>query len=435
MLPFRFIHVADLHLDSLFIGMSGIPHEMRTFLQNSTFAALEHLVNLAVSEAVDFIVISGDVFDASNSSLRAQLRLQEVWEQLGRHQIAVYVIHGNHDPLNSPRVRLPVPPHVHVFGPQIESITARRRLDNQPVAIVSGMSYPQSSVTDNLSLQYYRDLDSPLYHIALLHANVDGQEGHDVYAPCSRKDLINSGYDYWALGHIHKRQIINESPWIVYPGNIQGRSMKESGAKGCYVVNVMESGESSLQFHELDVVRWHDKQLSITGIDGLDAWTERVEQLMEEVRTEEAGRMNIVRITFIDRGPVHRQLESGQETEELVQELRRRELKLLARDGADVMVWPSGFKVASGVDIDRDALLEEDSFIGELLRLGHGAENDDDRLNDLMSRALSSLMDNRPLVRLLKETGPEERLAWLRRAEELAASLLWDNDEKGGDAL
>ncbi|MGG6311445.1 metallophosphoesterase family protein [Paenibacillus macerans] len=437
---FRFLHAADLHLDTPFSGMSGVPDRLRRFLRESTFAAFDRLIRLAIAESVDFVVISGDIYDASDSSLRAQLRLREGWDKLGKHGIPVYLIRGNHDPLSSRRLRLALPGHVTEFGPQAESVTAVRRSDGQPVAVVTGTSYPTPAVTENLSLKYRREPGSPLYHIALLHGNVDGQEGHDAYAPCSLRDLQASGYDYWALGHIHKRQILSEAPWVVYPGNIQGRSLKETGPKGCYLVDVRENGEAELSFRRLDEVLWLESGLPIDGLASEEAWKARVDERMDELREAEPGKITVVRLTFTGRGPLHALLQSGQEAAELLQELRRRESLRLEEvfqgAGTEVppagIVWPSGFKLDTALEMDRDLLLEEDSFLGELFRLGGKAAREPELLGDIAEQALASLADNRQLRRLLQELGPEERLDLLRRAEELAATLLDDDGPRDG---
>lgn len=441
MIPFRFIHAADLHLDSPFAGMSGVPEKLRQHLQQSTFAALNRLVELAIAEQADFIVVSGDVYDASDSSLRAQLRLREAWDLLGVHGIPVYVIHGNHDPLNAGRLRLAHPEHIKVFSSEVESVIARRRSDGQPVAVISGISYPTSAVTENTSLQFRREPSSELYHIGLLHANVDGQEGHDAYSPCSLRDLQQSGYDYWALGHIHKRQILHEAPWVVYPGNLQGRSMKETGAKGCYVVDVDQHGRAELSFRALDHVRWLEVELSITGLSSEEQLRDQAEERLDELREHSGGRLQIVRFVLTGRGALHEMLQTGSEGEELIQELRRKENQRLEVEAISSssdkvsmsrVVWPAGLKVRTGAEMDRAALLQEDSFLGELLRLADSAEYESTLREQIVGSALSSVNDHRRLRELVRELGAEEKAALVRQAAEMAVSLLTEQEPKGG---
>ncbi|MCK8488775.1 DNA repair exonuclease [Paenibacillus sp. MBLB2552] len=436
MKAFRFLHAADLHLDTPFSGMSGVPDRLRRLLRESTFAAFDRLIRLAIEEAVDFIVISGDIYDASDSSLRAQLRLREGWDKLGEHGIPVYLIRGNHDPLSGRRLRLALPGHVYEFGPRAESVTAVRRHDGEPVAVLTGSSYPTPAVHDNLALQYRREPGSALYHIGLLHGNVDGQEGHDAYAPCSLRDLEASGYDYWALGHIHKRQILCESPWVVYPGNIQGRSLKETGPKGCYLVEVAENGEAELSFHRLDQVLWQESRLAINGLTTEEAWKASVEEQLDELREAEPGRITVVRLTFTGRGPLHGVLQSGSEAAELLQELRRKESLKLETASLDTdtgaenlrlgegIVWLAGFKLETGMELDRESLLAEDSFLGELFRLGEQTTAEPEVVEELVRAALAPLSDNRQLRRLLQELDSKAKQNLLRRAEELAAALL-----------
>jgi len=435
MVPFKFIHAADLHLDSQFKGVSGLSDGIRAFLRESTFASLERLTQLAIREQADFMVISGDVYDAKDSSLQAQLRFQEALDRLGEHGIGVYIIHGNHDPLDGPRMRTAKKEHVHVFGPDFERATACRRQDRQPVAVIGGISYPSSKVTENTSRYFHRSKDSSLFHIALLHANVDGDPTHETYSPCTRRDLTAAGYQYWALGHIHKRQVLQEYPHIVYPGNIQGRSIREAGAKGCYAVQVDKDGNVELEFHELDTVRWFQETISIDGMDGEESFHTMVEARMQNIRSERPGQMSIVRFIVTGRGSLHERLEQGRMAEELLHEFRRRAVRSAGEPGGlRGLVWIESFEIRSGPWIDREALLQEDSFLGELLRYGQRAGEDERIRSDLLRSALGPLTANAELRRLLAETTEEERAGWLRRAEEMAVMLLAkDGREREGE--
>ncbi|CAM2956775.1 DNA repair exonuclease [Paenibacillus sediminis] len=427
MQPFRFIHAADLHLDSLFIGLSGVTDQVRAHLRESTFAALENLVQLGVEEKVDFIVLSGDIYDAGQSSLRAQLRFQEAMQQLEHHGIPVYMIHGNHDPLDSPKANLRVPSNVHVFGPEVEKVIACHRGTGEPVAVVGGVSYRTSSITDNLALSFTRDSASNLFHIAILHANVDGNNEHDSYAPCTRNDLFRSGFDYWALGHIHKRQVLSVSPAIVYPGNIQGRHIKETGPKGCYVVDVNEESKCSLTFHELANVRWYEEELSIDGMQTEEDLKLNIEELLDVIREKSARKMSLVRIHITGRGILHHKLEAGYVLEDLLQEIRRRE----ALHPVHQLVWIEKIKVATSAEVDHQLLIEEDSFLGELFRLGQKAERDEKLGEEIVDSALAPLAENRHIRQLLNKMSHEDKINLIKRAKEMAAALLHDHSDLG----
>jgi exonuclease SbcD len=432
MIPFRFIHAADLHLDSKFAGMKGLSDPIRQHVRESTFTALRHLVELAISEQVDFIVISGDVYDAADSSLRAHLSLQRAFEELGNQGIHVYVIHGNHDPLDGPRLQIKDADHVHVFGPEVESYVARRRDDHREVAVVSGISYPTSKVTENTAQKFHRDAESTLFHIAILHANVDGDPVHETYSPCTSKELVLSGYDYWALGHIHQRRVIHEYPHIVYAGNVQGRSVKEIGPKGCYVVEVSEDAGLQLTFHELDHVRWYREEISIDGIHEVDEWRILVEEKVDSIRRQCPEQMSIVRWMITGRSSIHRALESGHIAVELEDELRRREIGRAESGQFGGLVWSESFSLHSGIDIDRSELIREDHFLGEMLRLAEKMNHDVDLTSELLEKALAPLMNNREMRRIISESSEEERQDWLQRAGELGSMLLLEKASEGG---
>ncbi|WP_438349789.1 metallophosphoesterase family protein [Paenibacillus sp. FA6] len=432
MIPFRFIHAADLHLDSKFAGMKGLSDIIRQHLRESTFIALRHLIEVAIVEQVDFIVISGDVYDAADSSLRAHLSLQAAFEELGSHGIHIYVIHGNHDPLDGPRLQIKDADHVHVFGPEVESYRARRRTDQREVAVVSGISYPTSKVTENTALKFRREDESTLFHIAILHANVDGDPVHETYSPCTRKELESSGYDYWALGHIHQRRVIQEYPHIVYAGNIQGRSVKETGPKGCYVVEVSEDASLQLTFHELDHVRYVREEMSIDGIHDIEEWRMRVEEKVDNIRILRPDQMSIVRWIITGRSSIHRTLESGHVARELEDELRRREIARAESGQFGGLVWSESISLHSGIEIDRSELMREDHFLGEMLRLAEKVDQHDELTKELLDKALAPLMSNRVIRGMLNETSEQERREWLERAGELGAMLLLDKASDGG---
>lgn len=425
MIPFRFLHAADLHLDSRFAGLSHLPQAIRSYLRESTFAALGRLVCVAIEQRTDFVVISGDVYDVTDASLQGQLRFREALEELGRHGIQVFLIHGNHDPLDGPRLAAEPPDHVTVFGAsEPGQAIARLRGGGSEVAIVSGISYPTAKVTENTALRFNRQPGSGVFHIALLHGNVDGDLQHETYSPCSRKDLIGRGFDYWALGHIHKRSILHDRPPIVYPGNIQGRSIKETGPKGCYIVDVDAEGAAVLQFHELDCVRWQVREISIEGLKDEAEWTLAVENAVEEIREETPQLMSVVRFRLTGRGAVHKVLAEKGAADDLLTELQRRETVRAERREYAGLVWTEGFAIETGLAVDRERLLAEDSFLGEMLRLAGRSGDAEQELEELVTSALRPLMENQELRKLLSALSTEEKRDWLRSAAELGITLL-----------
>lgn len=235
-----FIHVADLHLDSPFKGMRNIPQSLYEQLRQSTFRSFEKIVQVAIQKQVDFLLLVGDLFEHEKQSLRAQVFLRECFEKLNEHQkIQVYLSYGNHDYVSGNKLRLSYPENVHVFpNENIQSFLYEK--NNESLAKIYGFSYENKVVSDNKASQYEVVDSSVPFHIGMLHGSLHGLEGHDPYAPFYLTDLKSKAIQYWALGHIHQRQVISENPHIIYPGNIQGRHRNEAGAKGCYYVQMSE---------------------------------------------------------------------------------------------------------------------------------------------------------------------------------------------------
>ncbi|UJF31535.1 metallophosphoesterase family protein [Paenibacillus hexagrammi] len=320
----RFLHAADLHLDSPFKGMNQIPATVRERVRESTFEALSLLVNLAIQERVDFIVISGDVYDLADRSLRAQIRFQKALRHLAEEGIPAYIVHGNHDPEDGRAAKLQWPAAVHFFACDRVETAEVVKPGRGVIAHIHGISYATAAVTENLA-QRFRAKAEDICQIGLLHTNVDGDASHDNYAPCSKSDLLAAGMHYWALGHVHTREVLNESPAIVYPGNLQGRSIRETGPRGCYIVDIQEDGRAELTFHALDQVRWFRESLSVAGMQTEQELKDRLGELLERVRAEADGRDAVVRIVLEGRGPVHGLLRRGRALDELTAELREDE--------------------------------------------------------------------------------------------------------------
>ncbi|MBD0381022.1 metallophosphoesterase family protein [Paenibacillus sedimenti] len=414
----RFVHAADLHVDSPFKGMSALPERVRERIRESTFGALKELVTLAIEEKADFVLISGDVYDLSDRSLRAQIRFQRAMEQLAARGIPAYIIHGNHDPQDGRAAKLVWPAAVHFFAcDRVETVDVEKP-DLGVIAQVHGISYRTSSVTDNLAHQFKAG-NPNVYQIGLLHTNVDGDPGHDNYAPCTKQELIASGMHYWALGHVHTRQVLNEqSPTIVYPGNIQGRSIRETGARGCYVVDVHEDGRAELTFHALDRVRWFHEKVSVAGLQTEQELKDRLGEHIERIREEADGRDAVVRFVLEGRGMVHALLRKGRALDELTAEFREDEAE------RSRFVWIESIEDRTGSEIDLEALQQEKSFLGDLLRLSHALREDDAALAEFAREALAALQSLPQAAGAPAAADPERLRQWLRAAEELAADLL-----------
>src|SRR3990170_6276133 len=255
MTAFRFVHTADLHLDSPFVGIQEVDDRVASELREATFRTFDRIVELCLERRADFLLVAGDIYDGRDRSLRAQLRLRDGLKPLSEAGIPSFIVHGNHDPLDSWAATLEWPDRVHIFGGKSVTAQAVER-NGETISHVYGISYPTQEVRKNLARRYQRTEDGP-FAIGLLHCNVGDDTGHEPYAPCSLADLVQPGMDYWALGHVHNHRILSgKEPMIVYPGNPLGRNPRELGARGCYVVEVDETGHPTAEFIAVDTIRW-----------------------------------------------------------------------------------------------------------------------------------------------------------------------------------
>ncbi|GLX66872.1 metallophosphoesterase family protein [Paenibacillus glycanilyticus] len=418
--PFRFIHAADLHLDSPFRGMSKVPERLKEKLMASTFTALRRLTETAIAEQVDFIVVSGDLYDEADRSLKAQLFLLKEWERLQQHGIAVFVIHGNHDPLNGARAELKLPSNVTQFGATGMEYRPAYCRSGELAAFVYGMSYGKRHVTDNLAAGYSAVAGAP-FHIAMLHGNVNGDQSHDPYAPCSLEELTGKGFDYWALGHIHTRKVLHEYPHIVYSGNIQGRNPRETGAKGCYVVEVSAARAVRLTFLALDEIRWLEDELPITGIHTEQELLLRLEEQVEKLALEGDGRTVMVRLALTGQGPLHQKLADPLTVQALLEQLQQ-----LSPDA-----WVYSLDGHTRAELRLADLEDENSFAMELYRLAQRLENDHEAWRREAASAVSPLAGHAKLGRLLRGQWEELPVDWLQQARELTIGLLSSEGSEG----
>lgn len=259
MQTFKFIHAADLHLDSPLVGLRDRAGDMGERLARASKLALDNLIDLAIDEQCRFMVLAGDIFDGDIRNFQSALHFAKQMRRLKDANIDVFIVLGNHDAENKFMSRLEFSEHVHIFASKAPQTLV---LDDIAVAL-HGQSFPKRDVTDNIARSYPAALQGH-FNIGVLHTACTGRaEHHAPYAPCSVEQLVNHGYAYWALGHVHKHQILNRDPWVVYPGNLQGRSAKEIGAKGAIVVEVQSGSVRSVEHRALDVLRWEHAEIDV----------------------------------------------------------------------------------------------------------------------------------------------------------------------------
>lgn len=301
---FRFLHAADTHIDSPLEGLEAYDGAPVAALRGATRAAFENLVRLALDEEVDFLLLAGDVYDGDWKDFSTGLFFTRQMARLKAAGIPVYLIAGNHDAASVLTRRLTLPDNVHVFSTRTAE---SKTLEGLPVAI-HGRGFPHRAVPENLVLDYPERLPGR-FNIGLLHTSLTGAPGHDPYAPCSLADLAAKGYQYWALGHVHQPQVLAREPWVVYPGNPQGRHIRETGARGCRLVTVGDDLEVvEAEFRALDVVRWVRLEVEVSAANGLaDVYT-RISAALAQATAAAEGRLLAARIVLVGATPLHNTL-------------------------------------------------------------------------------------------------------------------------------
>jgi len=281
---FRFIHCADLHLGSRFKGLEAVNPIMAERMRKSILESFKRIVDTAIEKKADAMIISGDIYDEKNELPSTRMWLSE---QLARVKIPVYICRGNHDNKTSWDESIPYPENVHEFGIEPEKFDIVDDIE------IIGVSYATPHEDRNLAAMAEGTPDK--FTIFCGHCDLESvTEGHP-YAPCILTDLQGKGVDYWALGHIHKRNEVFANPYVVYPGNIQGRSFKETGEKGAYLVTVESGRVSSLEFFPTQTFVWQDLSFDITG--------KTLNDIVEEMSALVDWKA-ICRITFSGNGPL-----------------------------------------------------------------------------------------------------------------------------------
>ncbi|MCK7578287.1 MAG: DNA repair exonuclease [Chromatiales bacterium] len=304
----KFIHAADIHLDSPLRGLEryeGAPVEA---LRGATRRALEHLVDLALDEAVAGVLLAGDLYDGDWKDYNTGLFFARQMERLRAADIPVFAVAGNHDAASRITRLLRLPENVHLFATRAPETRVREDLG----FAVHGQGFATRAVSDDLTRAYPRPC-SGLFNIGLLHTSLDGRPGHETYAPCSRDGLRALGYDYWALGHVHRHEIVDESPWIVFPGNLQGRHARETGAKGCCLFEVEDGRVRRVEQRPLDVARWFDHRVDLSEAATLEEVYARTEQRLSTALDAADGRLAAVRLRFAGVCAVHPRLRAAQD--------------------------------------------------------------------------------------------------------------------------
>lgn len=351
----KFVHAADLHIDSPLRGLSAYEGAPAERVRGATRRAFSNLVQLCLDERAALLLLAGDVFDGEWRDFNTGLFFLRELNRLRDAGTRVFLVRGNHDAQSEVTRALKLPDHVHPFSHQAAETVV---LEEEGVAL-HGLSFAQRQMPDSLVPRYPAPV-AGLFNIGLLHTSAAGSPDHAVYAPCSVEELVQKRYDYWALGHVHARTVLHRHPWVVFPGNTQGRHIRETGPKGATVVTLEAGAVSQLRSVALDVVRWERLTLCPTQADSRDDLYDRAEALLARARDEAEGRLVAVRLAI--EGPTRLHGELLAERERMINELRARSLEL----GDEV--WLEKVELRTRPALDLEELRASEGFIGELLQ-------------------------------------------------------------------
>ena len=307
----KFIHAADIHLDSPLAGLNARADVPAEVIRHCTRRAFSAMIDAALAEDVAFVIIAGDLYDGDWKDFSTGLFFAAEMRRLAR---PCYLLRGNHDAKSIITRGLNLPDNVHEFSSRKCDMF---RLDAHGV-VLHGHSFPHRAVPEDLSKDY-PDPEPGMLNIGVLHTSGDNPGEHEVYAPCRVEDLVLKGYDYWALGHIHARRVLAERPWIVFPGNLQGRHAKETGTKGFTLVTVEDRQITAVEHRPVDVLRWAALEVDVTGLDVTSlpgAIAARVHAAMAEAES----RPVLARLTLTGTTALHATL--SEDTEHLAAECR-----------------------------------------------------------------------------------------------------------------
>jgi DNA repair protein SbcD/Mre11 len=312
-----FLHAADIHLDSPLKGLERYENAPVGRIRGATRRAFTRLIDLAVEKAVDFVLIAGDLYDGDWRDYNTGLYLVRELNRLRDHKIPVFVIAGNHDAANKMTRALTLPDNVKLLAHDRPETVFLKELD----IAIHGQSFARAAVTENLAAAYPSPV-SGCVNLGLLHTGLGGADGHERYAPCTLEELRLRGYDYWALGHIHLRQVACQDPPVVFAGNVQGRHIRETGPKGCLIATIRSDRSVEQVFHRLDQVRWERGRVEVSELDTESDLLGRAAEVLDGLMASEPDPdvLLTVRVILSGTSALHGRLNA--EPERFVNEIR-----------------------------------------------------------------------------------------------------------------
>ncbi|MEZ4428922.1 MAG: DNA repair exonuclease [Nannocystaceae bacterium] len=329
----RIVHAADLHIDSPLRGLGRLEGAPVDEIRLATRAAFVALIDLCRAQSAALLLLAGDVFDGEWRDFNTGLFFVRELARLRDVGTRVVMLRGNHDAESALCRHIPLPEHVRVLAADAPETVVYEDLG----VAVHGQSYAARVIEDNLAERYPAPRRG-LLNIGVLHTNAVGSSEHKNYAPCTVGQLVRHGYDYWALGHVHRREVLHERPWVVYPGNLQGRHARETGAKGATLLEVEDQRITSVAHVDVDVLRWVELSVAIGEGEGLDSALDRLRASMVAALADAGGRPVVARITLTGQTRLHARLIAHPEPV-------RAQIRAIALDVGEL--WPEKIKFAT----------------------------------------------------------------------------------------
>ncbi len=343
----KILHAADLHIDSPLGGLTAYEGAPAEEIRGATRRATENLIQAAIDHEVSLVVLAGDIFDGDWPDYGTGLFWNEQLNRLHEHGIPVVSVAGNHDAQSLISRNLPLPPNLTQLSTSKPETVTFAELGVE----VIGQGYATRDVSLDLT-EAYPDGNPNLFTIGLLHTCLNGRPGHASYAPSSVDALRAKGYQYWALGHVHTREIVHEDPWIVFPGNTQGRHAREVGPKGATLITVEDGAVAEVEHLVLDDVRWDLCTIDATGSTSVDDVRSAVEERLSAIASDAEGRLAAVRVEITGSCAAHEDLWADPHEFEAG-------IRSLANTGG--RLWVEKVKVSTTRPVDLAAAREDDA--------------------------------------------------------------------------
>ncbi len=350
----KLLHAADLHIDSPMVGLLAYEEAPAEELRLATRLALGNLIDTALEEDADALLLAGDIFDGDWPHYGTGVHFVSEMARLREAGIPVVIVAGNHDAESKLTKSLRLPDNVHV----LDTHKPQTVIFEEAGLAVHGQGYATPAVLEDLSAGYPAPL-AGMINVGLLHTSADGRPGHERYAPCSVSGLQQRGYDYWALGHVHHREVLSTEPPIVFPGNLQGRGLRETGPKGATMIELSHDRLVTLEHRVLDVVRWDLIEVDATGCVGRDDACERIGAAVRHAARGAGDRLLAARIVITGRCEAHTALRSDAER-------LRYDVVAAAADVAGGQVWIEGVRLHTSSP--HELAHAGDDAVGELIQ-------------------------------------------------------------------